>query len=128
MVDRVIAHVRKEGYFVTEDEPTESERLAHPRVARIEREPGGYRAIRNAHGPSRGAPGGRRARGRARGFGPIAHLGGSLPLAAFDDVLGVPLLIVPIANHDDNQHTHDENLRLENLWDGIETFAALFAM
>jgi hypothetical protein len=35
---------------------------------------------------------------------------------------------VPIANHDDNQHAHNENIRIRNLWDGIETMAALFAM
>jgi hypothetical protein len=40
----------------------------------------------------------------------------------------VPVIIVPIANHDDNQHTHDENLRLQNLWDGIETMTALMPM
>jgi acetylornithine deacetylase/succinyl-diaminopimelate desuccinylase-like protein len=34
---------------------------------------------------------------------------------------------LPIANHDDNQHAADENLRLQNLWDGIEVYAALFA-
>ena len=33
----------------------------------------------------------------------------------------------PIANHDDNQHAANENLRLQNLWDGIEIYAALFA-
>jgi acetylornithine deacetylase/succinyl-diaminopimelate desuccinylase-like protein len=32
------------------------------------------------------------------------------------------------ANHDDNQHAANENLRLQNLWDGIETMAALIAM
>lgn len=26
-----------------------------------------------------------------------------------------------------NQHAADENLRLQNLWDGIEIFAALFS-
>ena len=33
---------------------------------------------------------------------------------------------VPIVNHDNNQH--GANLRLQNLWDGIEVFAALMAM
>jgi hypothetical protein len=31
-------------------------------------------------------------------------------------------------NHDDNQHTFNENLRLQNLWDGIELMAALLTM
>ena len=42
--------------------------------------------------------------------------------------LGVPTIIIPIANHDDNQHTFNENLRLQNLWDGIELMAALLTM
>jgi hypothetical protein len=37
-------------------------------------------------------------------------------------------ITVPIANHDNNQHSFNENLRLQNLWDGIETMAALLAM
>jgi acetylornithine deacetylase/succinyl-diaminopimelate desuccinylase-like protein len=37
------------------------------------------------------------------------------------------VIVLPIANHDDNQHAADENLRLQNLWDGIEIYAALFS-
>lgn len=55
-------------------------------------------------------------------------LGGSLPLYLFTDVLGKPAVIVPIANHDDNQHAPDENLRLANLWYGIDLYAALLTM
>jgi acetylornithine deacetylase/succinyl-diaminopimelate desuccinylase-like protein len=29
-------------------------------------------------------------------------------------------------NHDNNQHGENENVRLQNLWDGIELFASLF--
>jgi hypothetical protein len=39
-----------------------------------------------------------------------------------------PTITVPIANYDDNQHAANENLRLQNLWDGVETMAALFEM
>ncbi len=128
MVDRVVAHVRAQGYFVTENEPTPQERTGHPKVARIAREDGDYRAIRTRMDLPEAK---RVVAALEAAHGSIVRLptlGGSLPLAAFDDVLKVPLLIVPIANHDDNQHTHDENLRLQNLWDGIETFAALFTM
>lgn len=38
--------------------------------------------------------------------------------------LGAPLIVFPIANHDDNQHAKDENIRLQNLWDGTDAFAA----
>jgi acetylornithine deacetylase/succinyl-diaminopimelate desuccinylase-like protein len=30
-----------------------------------------------------------------------------------------------IVNHHNNQHAANENARLQNLWDGIETYAAL---
>ena len=52
-------------------------------------------------------------------------LGGSLPLAVMGEVLGVPIIVMPIANHDNNQHAANENLRLQNLWDGIELYAGL---
>jgi acetylornithine deacetylase/succinyl-diaminopimelate desuccinylase-like protein len=39
----------------------------------------------------------------------------------------VPVVILPIANHDNAQHAPDENLRLSNLWDGIATFASVIA-
>ena len=35
--------------------------------------------------------------------------------------------LIEVANYDDNQHAADENLRVKNLWDGIETYAALLA-
>ena len=60
--------------------------------------------------------------------GPIVRqptLGGSLPMYLFRETLGVPVVGVPIANHDDNQHAANENLRLQNLWDGIEAYAAV---
>ena len=58
----------------------------------------------------------------------MPSLGGSLPLYLFEEMLGAPTIIVPIANHDDNQHSHNENIRLQNLWDGIELMAALLTM
>jgi hypothetical protein len=37
-------------------------------------------------------------------------------------------VIVPIANPDSNQHAENENLRLSNLWNGIEALAAVMTM
>ena len=55
----------------------------------------------------------------------VPMMGGSLPIDMFESELRVPLIIVPTVNHDDNQHAKDENLRVQNLFDGIEVFAAL---
>jgi hypothetical protein len=54
--------------------------------------------------------------------------GGSLPLYLFTEGLQKPILMVPIANHDDLQHAPDENLRVWNLWYGIDLYAQLFTM
>ena len=55
-------------------------------------------------------------------------LGGSLPLSIIADALNQPTITVPIANHDNNQHAENENIRIQNLWDGIEIFASLMSM
>ena len=53
--------------------------------------------------------------------------GGSLPMHVFYSVLDRPLIMLPIVNHDNNQHGPNENLRLKNLWDGIELFGQVMA-
>jgi hypothetical protein len=58
----------------------------------------------------------------------LPTLGGSLPLYLFTETLAAPVVITPIANHDDNQHAPNENLRLANLWYGIDLMASLFTM
>ena len=42
--------------------------------------------------------------------------------------LDQPTITVPIANYDNNQHAENENIRIQNLWDGIEIFASLMTM
>ena len=51
-----------------------------------------------------------------------------LPLYLFTDSLNKPVIIAPIANHDDNQHAPDENIRIANLWYGIDLMVALLTM
>jgi acetylornithine deacetylase/succinyl-diaminopimelate desuccinylase-like protein len=43
-------------------------------------------------------------------------------------MLGTQLLTVPIVNADNNQHAENENVQVQFLWDGIETYAALMTM
>jgi acetylornithine deacetylase/succinyl-diaminopimelate desuccinylase-like protein len=123
----VEAHVRARGYHVVHEEPSEEVRRAHARVARIEWEEG-YAAMRTDMSlpVSRAVA---RVVAAATDEPPILvpTLGGSLPMSVFADVLRAPLLIVPIVNHDNNQHAANENLRLRNLWDGIEVLAVLMA-
>jgi acetylornithine deacetylase/succinyl-diaminopimelate desuccinylase-like protein len=58
----------------------------------------------------------------------LPTMGGGLPLDVIERQLGAPTIVIPIGNHDNNQHSFDENLRIQNLWDGIELMAALITM
>ena len=55
----------------------------------------------------------------------LPTMGGSVPLYVIDKSYKVPWIGVPIVNHDNNQHAANENIRLQNLWDGIDLMAAL---
>ena len=55
------------------------------------------------------------------------NMGGSLPLYRFAERLSAPIVILPLANHDNNQHAENENLRLQNLWDAIPVFGTILA-
>jgi acetylornithine deacetylase/succinyl-diaminopimelate desuccinylase-like protein len=123
----VEAHLRSRGYFIVTAAPDSATRVAHSKIVRVEWE-GGYAATR----ASMDIPFSRALLAAASGGAttpPLAvpTLGGSLPTSTFEQVLGVPVVVLPIANHDNNQHAVNENLRFQNLWDGIELFAAVMA-
>ena len=44
------------------------------------------------------------------------------------DILGTNTIQVPAVNYDNNQHSANENVRLQNLWNAIELQAALLMM
>lgn len=119
-------HLRAQGYHLVDQEPDEATRLAHARIVRADWK-GGYPGIRTPMDlPFSRAVATVVALAAGTPVVQVPNLGGSLPLYLLREVLAVPVLIVPIANHDNNQHAANENLRLRNLWDGIVVFAALF--
>jgi acetylornithine deacetylase/succinyl-diaminopimelate desuccinylase-like protein len=122
----VNAHITRQGYFVTSDSVTVAMRLAHPKVARVRWRSGGYPASR-ASTDQEFVRAVVRAVGDGAGTPPLLlpTMGGSGPLYLFEQVLHAPVIILPIANFDDNQHAANENLRIQNLWDGIEVYAGL---
>jgi acetylornithine deacetylase/succinyl-diaminopimelate desuccinylase-like protein len=126
MLEKVEAHIRKQGYYIVRVEPTPEERLAHERIARVNPR-GGYRAIRTAMD----LPVVRWTRERALAAAGnelvlMPTMGGSLPLYLFEEKFAKPIVIVPVVNYDNNQHGPNENLRLGNLEYGIVLVAALF--
>ena len=118
----VEAHLRREGWTVTHDSATADLRRRTPRLVRLQWE-GGYPGVRTPADH----PAARAVIAVLPDAVVVPTLGGSLPMYHFADVLKTPLVVVPIVNYDNNQHAANENLRLQNLWDGIETYAALYA-
>lgn len=127
VVEFVEAHLRARGYHVVYAAPAAETRRAHPRLVHLDWEAGypGHRtpmdlpvsrAVVEIVEQVSGGP-----------IVRVPNMGGSLPLYLFDRVLGTPLITVPIVNHDNSQHAANENLRVQNLWDGIEVYAALLA-
>jgi len=123
---RLIGHIRKQGYFVVDHNPDADTLMSHGKVAKVVIQ-GGYPAERT----SMDLPISREVLRIAESVrAPVVKLptmGGSVPLYMITKTLGAPTITVPIANHDNNQHSANENLRIENLWEGIELMAGLLA-
>jgi acetylornithine deacetylase/succinyl-diaminopimelate desuccinylase-like protein len=128
MLNLVEAHIKKQGYHIVREDPSQEIRMAYPKIAKVIRG-SGYPAART----SMDDPFARQVINRTKDVAGddlilMPSLGGSLPLYLFTDILDKPAIIVPIANHDDNQHAADENLRIANLWYGIKLMGALMTM
>lgn len=128
MQDLVEAHIRRQGYTVVRDVPDAAARLAHPRIARVTRDEGYPAARTRMDDPlvREIVAAARRATDGA--FVLLPGMGGSLPLYLFTGAGAKPAVIVPVVNHDNNQHAPNENLRIANLWYAIDLFGSLFTM
>ncbi len=125
---KVVAHIKSQGYFVTEQEPTDEERKKYAKIAKVNLS-SGY----NAQKTSMDLPVAKKVIAALQSTVQdkvvlMPTLGGSLPLFVFEQYLKAKTITVPIANHDNNQHAENENIRLLNFWNGFETMAALMMM
>jgi acetylornithine deacetylase/succinyl-diaminopimelate desuccinylase-like protein len=125
---KVVEHIQSQGYYVIDREPTDEERSKYPKIAKVNLS-GGY----NAQKTQMDLPIARKVIAAVQSTTGeqvvlMPTLGGSLPLFLFDKYLKATTITVPIANHDNNQHAENENIRLLNFRNGIEIFAALMMM
>jgi acetylornithine deacetylase/succinyl-diaminopimelate desuccinylase-like protein len=125
--DRVIDHIRRQGFFVVDREPDVEIRRSHPKVAMVLAR-GGDNAVRTPMDLPIAQEVIRVVESVRGTIVKLPNMGGSLPLTSVVRPLRTNVIVVPIANHDDNQHSFNENLRIQNLWDGIELMAALLTM
>ena len=127
--DRLVEHMRKQGWHVLDRAPTDLERTTHDKLVQALLQPGGYPASRTPMDLPLArdvAQAMRRVAGDSLLLTPT--LGGSLPLSVITEKTGAPTLVIPLANPDNNQHAENENLRVGALWDGIATMAAVMQL
>src|SRR6266849_3140011 len=125
--EQVLAHIRKQGFYVTSATPTKEERLSNPYVIRVVKDVWNYRASRTSMELPVSRALVQLVQDTAGGSAVIAPtLGGSVPMYIFEG-LGLPWIGVPIVNYDNHQHSSDENLRLGHFWRGMEIYGAILA-
>jgi len=134
MIRRVRDHIRKQGFQIVDKEPDDATRAKYPRIAMFGPSSGGasfsptkaYRTdmshpvaieITNVMQRTWNQPPVR-----------IRTMGGTVPMAPFAEAFSFPIISIPVVNFDNNQHSENENLRLENLWNAVVTFAAVLGM
>ncbi len=123
--DRVEGFLRAKGWHVVHAAPDAATRAAHPKVVRTAWSLD-YPAYRTRlDSPAAKAVVGSIERSLGEPVILAPTLGGSLPIHTFARFVDMPVIGVPIANADNNQHGANENLRLQNLWDGIDIYAGL---
>jgi acetylornithine deacetylase/succinyl-diaminopimelate desuccinylase-like protein len=129
MIKRVKEHIIKQGYHLVEKDPDQKTRMQYPRIAKVTHSERGYRAARTSMDLPISRTVIRALKKHHQGkVVLVPSLGGSLPLYMFSDTLKIPIIGISIANHDNNQHQANENIRIGHLWRGIQTFAALLTL
>lgn len=123
----VEAHLTAQGWHIIRIDPDAAKRRAHPKLLKLDWDAGGSVAVKvPLDTPAAKAV----IDAITRTAGPPVQMplmGGTTPFAEIVEALQTPMIGVSVANADDNQHAANENIRLGNLWDGIEIYAALLA-
>ena len=126
---RLEAHVRQQGYqLIAGETPTDAERLASPKLARLVRFEG-YPAGRTPIDQPT-AQSVIDAVASAMGQRPIRYptLGGSAPFYIFSSRLRLPTIGMPVVNYDNNKHGPNENVEFGALFDAVQAVRAILAM
>jgi len=123
----VEAHLKKQGYTIFSEEPSKADRMAYPKVIRLEKG-----SVTPAFRTDLSHPfGGHLKSLLENNFNTevvqIRTMGGTVPIAPFVNALKIPAYILPMVNPDNNQHSPNENLKIGQIEYGIKTFYSLLS-
>ncbi|MEQ9440032.1 MAG: M20/M25/M40 family metallo-hydrolase [Cyclobacteriaceae bacterium] len=126
-VNLVKQYILDQGYHLVDSLPTEQERAQYSKLLNFDYDVGSqpFRSDMNSE------LGLWLEKSMQRAFGDqyvkIRTTGGSQPIAPFISILGIPAVSARIPNPDNNIHAPNENLRLGNFLEGIQTCLAILS-
>jgi acetylornithine deacetylase/succinyl-diaminopimelate desuccinylase-like protein len=129
LFDLVKRHVEQQGYRLVDGPPSDEDRLRYDKLASFR-----LGSVQAAVRTPMDAPVGRWAVDALKAatapnaaLAPvrIRMMGGTVPTDVLVDALRLPFILVPTVNADNNQHAHNENLRIGNFISGTETIFSL---
>jgi acetylornithine deacetylase/succinyl-diaminopimelate desuccinylase-like protein len=128
LFDKVVAHIRKQGYHIVNEDPDDTTRASYPQIVKVVRttDLAAYRT------PLDDPQAQRLVQALTDGWGEppvrIRNFGSALPIAPLIQALGYPAISVCTVNFDNNQHGPNENLRLGHFFRMIVTAATVLSM
>ncbi|MFS1705013.1 peptidase dimerization protein, partial [Alteromonas sp. AMM-1] len=120
-VELIKTFMKSQGFHLTEGEPTELERSQYQKLASVTYL-GGAAALQTPLTSPVGAW------VKASMNTPpieIPIMGGTVPTEGIAEGLGIPVVLLPLVNRDNNQHAPNENLRIGNYFTGSAIIESL---
>ena len=118
-------HIKELGYFIMDRRPTKEERLKYNKIVTFV-STFDYDAFRTDIDSDIGKW---LVESLKKTFNtdPVKKRtsGGSVPISPFVNTLGIPAVTVPTVNQDNNQHSPNENIKIENYISGIQTYLGI---
>lgn len=126
--ERLVAHIREQGYYIVTGPPDAATRRTQPKIARVTQTEKGFPIGKGNMEDPRTVIAANAIRALDQRLVQMPTIGGSLPFSTFNDALKLPTIGLAVVNFDNNQHAINENLRIGHLWEAIDIFAALVTM
>jgi acetylornithine deacetylase/succinyl-diaminopimelate desuccinylase-like protein len=118
-------HIINAGYHLVDSIPTEDERDQYSKLANFSYRLGSTPFRTPLNGPTSEFLTSALSKIYGDKIVNMRSTGGSQPIAPFVNTLGIPAVSVRIPNPDNNIHSPNENLRIGNFLEGIETCLAI---
>jgi len=130
MMDLVEAHIRKEGWHIVYTDPDHETRRKYPKVVKVLRDKDGFPAAKVSMDQPEILKIVKGLKSYTKGQGvflPASGASNRIKGIIFNQ-LKQPGIGVAMVNPDNNQHAANENVRIGNIWSGVELMAVFLTM